>query len=53
MILNKSTMLQGIEAGVSIVQESFIFLIIGVIGVIGIFTEQLHLTTDGIQILLA
>lgn len=41
MILNKFTMLQGIEALVSIVQESFIFL---VIGVIGIFTEQLHLT---------
>lgn len=49
MIL-KFPMLQGIEAGVSIVQESFIFLIIGVTG---IFTEQLHLTTDRIQILLA
>lgn len=46
MILNEFTMLQDIEAEVSIVQESFIFLIIGVIG---IFTEQLHLTTDQID----
>lgn len=45
MILNEFTMLQGIGAGFP-QGRNLIFLIIGVIG---IFTEQLHLTANQID----